>query len=124
MPSVPFATNEIADDKRETAASNSIVSDNFLTVNAKPEAIVRPLRRREPSDDDDNRSPDLKNLEAQIIDRLTKLEKTHKLQKQSSRDSDRKAQVLSQSRDLKKSFKEVSHGKNLNNYHKLFNIHY
>jgi hypothetical protein len=77
--------SEIANDKREI----SILPDNLLIFNAKPEAIVRPLRRREPSDDD-NRSPDLEDLEAQIIDKLNKLEKPHKLHKQISKDSDRK----------------------------------
>lgn len=43
----------------------------------KPEAIVRPLRRREPSDDE-NRSSDIENLEAQIIQNLNKLEKSEK----------------------------------------------
>lgn len=43
----------------------------------KPEAIVRPLRRREPSDDE-NRSPDIEKLEAQIIKNLEKLEKSEK----------------------------------------------
>lgn len=43
----------------------------------KPEAIVRPLRRREPSDDE-NRSPDIEKLEAQIIQNLNKLEKSEK----------------------------------------------
>jgi hypothetical protein len=43
----------------------------------KPEAIVRPLRRREPSDDE-NRSPDIESLEAQIIQNLNKLEKSEK----------------------------------------------
>lgn len=51
----------------------------------KPEAIVRPLRRREPSDDE-NRSPDIENLEALIIKNLNKLEKSEKdIFKQSSR---------------------------------------
>jgi hypothetical protein len=45
--------------------------------NPKPEAIVRPLRRREPSDDD-HRSPEIEDLEAQIIQNLNKLESQEK----------------------------------------------
>lgn len=110
-PTVPLNTQseiveEKLNDKSELATSNTFI----FTVNAKPEAIVRPLRRREPSDDEDNRSPELQNLEAQIIDKLTKLEKPQKLQKQTSKDSDRKAQHLVQLKDSKKnsSSKEVS----------------
>jgi hypothetical protein len=100
MPAVfPFNADEIVEDQKEVTAP---LSDNFLTVNAKPEAIVRPVRRREPSDDD-HRSPDIEDLEAQIIDKLTKLEKPQKLQKQSSRDSDKKLY-----REWKKSSKDVS----------------
>lgn len=107
-PAVPLNQSEIADEKLKSGTSeihSIITGENFpsTTVGAtpKPEAIVRPLRRREPSDDD-NRSPDLENLEAQIIDKLTKLEKPQKLQRQSSRDSDRKAQ------NSRRGLKEVS----------------
>lgn len=128
---VPLNPSEIADEKRETAGSsefnhhrstnfnnnnnnsfniNTIILGDHLSVPiSKPEAIVRPLRRREPSDDEENRSPELQSLEAQIIDKLTKLEKPpHKqqLQKQSSKDSDKRAPL----KDIKKggSSKEVS----------------
>jgi hypothetical protein len=116
-PTVPLSTqSEIVDEKRETCVSELGIGSSttiFLaehTVFAKPEAIVRPLRRREPSDDDENRSPDIQNLEAQIIDKLTKLEKPQKLQKQPSKESDRKAQNLVQLKDWKRNggSKEVS----------------
>jgi hypothetical protein len=114
-PTVPLSTqSEIVDEKRETCelgvGSTSTIFLTEHTVLAKPEAIVRPLRRREPSDDDDNRSPDLQNLEAQIIDKLTKLEKPQKLQKQTSKESDRKAQNLVQLKEWKRNTgsKEVS----------------
>lgn len=107
MPAVPLNQNEIADEKLKTGTSeihSIITGENFPSTTSgtqKPEAIVRPLRRREPSDDD-NRSPDVENLEAQIIDKLTKLEKPQKLQRQSSRESDRKAQ------NSRRGLKEVS----------------
>jgi hypothetical protein len=109
---VPLSTqNETVDEKRETngeLGTTIILAEHI--VFSKPEAIVRPLRRREPSDDDENRSPDLQDLEAQIIDKLTKLEKPHKLQKQASKESDKRGQHLVQLKDLKKSgsSKEVS----------------
>lgn len=53
------------------------VTTSVAGPNNKPEAIVRPLRRREPSDDD-HRSPEIENLEAQIIQNLNKLEKSEK----------------------------------------------
>ena len=107
MPAVPLNQSEIADEKLKTGTSeihSIITGENFPSTTSgtqKPEAIVRPLRRREPSDDD-NRSPDVENLEAQIIDKLTKLEKPQKLQRQSSRESDRKAQ------NSRRGLKEVS----------------
>jgi hypothetical protein len=61
--------------------------------NPKPEAIVRPLRRREPSDDD-HRSPEIEDLEAQIIKNLNNLES------QDKKESDKKS--------LKKFAKDVS----------------
>jgi hypothetical protein len=110
MPTVPFGLDEIADEKRETTGELKILTnESFLTtVSSKPEAIVRPLRRREPSDDD-NRPPDLQDLEAQIIDKLTKLEKPQKAQKESIREFDKKPiQRWSQSRESKKSSRDVS----------------
>lgn len=109
MPTVPFNSNEIADDKRETTGELTILTNEvFTTFSSKPEAIVRPLRRREPSDDD-NRPPDLQDLEAQIIDKLTKLEKPQKAHKEPIRDFDRKPQYRwNHSRDSKKSSRDVS----------------
>lgn len=109
MPTVPFKSEEIADEKRETTGELTIVAEGFAaTLSAKPEAIVRPLRRREPSDDDDNPSPDLRELEAQIIDKLTSLEKP---QKASHRDSLKEKPPLfrwNHSRESKKSSRDVS----------------
>ncbi|KAG5678961.1 hypothetical protein PVAND_008578 [Polypedilum vanderplanki] len=100
-PTVPLDTqSEIVEEKRESELPTSTTF--ILNVNAKPEAIVRPVRRREPSDDEENRSPELQDLEAQIIDKLTKLEKPQNIQKQTSKESDRKAQHFVQSKDLKK----------------------
>lgn len=114
MPTVPFNVDEIADEKRETTGELRILpNDHFSSSTSyfghKPEAIVRPLRRREPSDED-NRPPDLQDLEAQIIDKLTKLEKPQKAQsKESIRDFDKKPQYRwNHSRDSKKSSREVS----------------
>ena len=68
----------------------------------RPEAIVRPLRRREPSDDD-HRSPDIENLEAQIINNLNKLEKHEKFVKQGNKEGEKKSKEF-----YKKSVKDVS----------------
>lgn len=110
MPTVPFNSEEIADEKRETTGEFSLLTtENFglTTVSSKPEAIVRPLRRREPSDDENNRPPDLQDLEAQIIDKLTQLEKPQKAQ---NREFDKKPQNRwNYSRDSKKSSKDVSY---------------
>lgn len=59
----------------------------------KPEAIVRPLRRREPSDDD-HRLPGIEDLESQIIKNLNKLENQEKKE--------------SEKKTLKKFVKDVS----------------
>jgi hypothetical protein len=109
MPTVPFNANEIADEKRETTGELTIISkEGYTTASSKPEAIVRPLRRREPSDED-NRPPDLQDLEAQIIDKLTKLEKPQKAQKESIREFDKKPQYRwNHSRESKKSSRDVS----------------
>lgn len=111
MPAVPFTSDEIADDKRETTGELTIFkTESFSSsfVGSKPEAIVRPLRRREPSDED-NRPPDLQDLEAQIIDKLTKLEKPQKAHRESIRDIEKKPpNRLSQSRESKKSSRDVS----------------
>lgn len=86
MPTVPFNLGENADEKRETTGELTILSIESVatTLSAKPEAIVRPLRRREPSDDE-NRAPDLQDLEAQIIDKLIKLETPQKTPKESEK---------------------------------------
>lgn len=109
MPAVPFRADEIVDEKRETTGELTIIAEGFSsTLSSKPEAIVRPLRRREPSDED-NRPPDLQELEAQIIDKLTKLEKPQKAHRESVRDFDRKPPYrISQSRESKKSSRDVS----------------
>lgn len=111
MPAVvPLNQNEIVDEKIKTGTSethSAVAGESLLSTThgtQKPEAIVRPLRRREPSDDE-NRSPDIEDLEAQIIDKLTKLERSQKVQRQSSRESERRAH---QSRDSKRSLKDVS----------------
>jgi hypothetical protein len=112
MPSVPFNSDEIVDEKRETTGELTLLStEGFAAIiSAKPEAIVRPLRRREPSDDEINRPPDLQDLEAQIIDKLTKFEKPQKTQHRDSlKDFEKKPQFRwSQSRDSKKSSRDVS----------------
>lgn len=108
MQAVPFAADEVVDDKRETTGELTITTEAITApFTSKPEAIVRPLRRREPSDDDTNRSPDLQNLEAQIIDKLTKLEKPKPL-KESIRDIEKKHYRWNPSRDSKKSSRDVS----------------
>lgn len=109
MPTVPFNSDEIVDEKRETTGELTLLTtEGFAaTISAKPEAIVRPLRRREPSDDD-NPPPDLQDLEAQIIDKLTQLEKPHKAQNRDLvKDSDKKSHRWNQSRDSKKSSRDV-----------------
>lgn len=84
MPAVPFNVDEFVDGKRETTGELTILAAEGVPVvfSAKPEAIVRPLRRREPSDEE-NPPPDLQDLEAQIIEKLTKLEKPSKAHRQS-----------------------------------------
>jgi len=114
MPAVPFhATEELTDEKqRETTGALTIITtESFATTFSKPEAIVRPLRRREPSDDD-NRSPDLQDLEAQIIEKLSKFDKSKAPQKEHIRDIEKRNslqyQRWNQSRDSKKSSRDVS----------------
>lgn len=110
MPTVPFNVDETVDEKRETTGELTIVSAEIFppTLSVKPEAIVRPLRRREPSDED-NRPLNLQDLEAQIIDKLTKLERPQKAQKE--RESIELKKPLfrwNQSRESKKSSRDVS----------------
>lgn len=72
-------TSEIVAES-EGVSEEIPVSTSVAGPSNKPEAIVRPyafVRRREPSDDD-NRSPDIEKLEAQIIQNLNKLEKSEK----------------------------------------------
>lgn len=110
MQTVPFNVDEIADEKRETTGELTIISTEGVAavLSAKPEAIVRPLRRREPSDED-NRPPDLQDLEAQIIERLSKLEKPQKAHRESIRDFDKRPQFRrNHSRESKKSSRDVS----------------
>lgn len=113
MPTVPFKAEEASDEKRETTGElTTILATEGIpvTLNAKPEAIVRPLRRREPSDDD-NKTPDLIDLEAQILEKLTKLEKPRKAQKDPFKEFEKKYPPQfrwSQSRDSKKSSRDVS----------------
>lgn len=107
MPTVPFNAEEIADEKRETTGELTIVAEGFAaTLSSKPEAIVRPLRRREPSDDD-NPPPDLRDLEAQIIDKLTNLEKPQKAQRDSIKEKPPQFR-WNHSRESKKSSRDVS----------------
>lgn len=106
MQAVPFNPEKIADE-RETTGELTIIKEAPPTVSNKPEAIVRPLRRRKPSDDD-NQPPDLQDLEAQIIDKLTKLDKPQKAQRDSLKEFDKKPYRSSQSRESKKSSKDVS----------------
>lgn len=117
MPAVPFSSEEIADEKRETTGELSLLTAEPIgipTISAKPEAIVRPLRRREPSDDENNKPPDLQDLEAQIIDKLTKFDKSQKPQKSESiRDLEKRPPYrLNLSRDSKKGSRDVSDPKN------------
>ena len=113
MPTVPFKGEEGSDEKRETTGELTTILATegiSVTLNAKPEAIVRPLRRREPSDDD-NRTPDIIDLEAQILDKLTKLEKPRKFQRDPFRDFEKKLPLQfrwSQLRDSKKTSRDVS----------------
>lgn len=110
MPTVPVSAEEIVDEKRETTGELTIVTlEAFPTpVSTKPEAIVRPLRRRDPSDDE-NRPLDLQDLEAQIINQFTKLEKPQKAQRESIRDIEKKPNFRwSHSRESKRSSKDVS----------------
>lgn len=108
MQTVPFNADEIADEKRETTGELTIVTSEKI-LSAKPEAIVRPLRRREPSDDECNRSQDLQDLETQIIDKLTKLEKPQKGPREPFKEIDKKPPYRwSQSRESKKSSRDVS----------------
>jgi len=111
MPTVPFKAEETTDEKRETTGELTILATEGFSIplNTKPEAIVRPLRRREPSDDD-NKTPDLQELEAQIIDKLTKLEKPQRIVRESIRDFEKKPSQFrwNQSRDSKKSSRDVS----------------
>lgn len=117
MPAVPFNVDEFVDGKRETTGELTILAAEGVPVifSAKPEAIVRPLRRREPSDDE-NPPPDLQDLEAQIIEKLTKLEKPSKAHRESIKgdhrdsfkDFERKQQRNSQTRESKKSSRDVS----------------
>lgn len=80
---VPFehTTSDIVDSGggglEEISTTTTIAPLPFSGPNPKPEAIVRPLRRREPSDDD-HRSPEIEDLEAQIIQNLNKLESQEK----------------------------------------------
>lgn len=108
MQTVPFNADELADEKRETTGELTIVTSE-KSLSAKPEAIVRPLRRREPSDDDCNRSQDLQDLETQIIDKLTKLEKPQKAPREPFKEIDKRPPYRwSQSRESKKSSRDVS----------------
>jgi hypothetical protein len=99
MPTVPFTADETTDEKRETTGELTILTTEGFAVplNVKPEAIVRPLRRRDPSD-------------AQIIDKLTKLEKPQKAQKDALKEVEKKPPQFrwSQSRDSKRSSRDVS----------------
>lgn len=107
MQTVPFNAEEIVDEKRETTGELTIVATE-KNLSAKPEAIVRPLRRREPSDEY-NRSQDLQDLETQIIDKLTKLEKPQKGPREPFKEIDKKPPYRwSQSRESKKSSRDVS----------------
>lgn len=109
MPTVPFNSEEVVDEKRETTGELTIFAQGFQsTFSSKPEAIVRPLRRREPSDDD-HPTPDLQELEAQIIEKLTKLESPQKAQRESIREFEKKPHFRwNQSRESKKSSRDVS----------------
>lgn len=108
MPTVPFNVEEVVDEKRETTGDLTIFAQGFQsTISAKPEAIVRPLRRREASVD--SRTPDLQELEAQIIDKLTELEKPQKAQRDSLKEFEKKPHFRwNQSRESKKSSRDVS----------------
>lgn len=95
--SVPFEhTNEVVD------SGGGGVEEIIPPINpgpSKPEAIVRPLRRREPSDDD-HRSPEIEDLEAQIIQNLNKLEKQDKLKRQLSREGEKKSKEFFKRKDV------------------------
>lgn len=108
MPTVPYSKDETVDEKRETTGELTVVTIEALPKPAtKPEAIVRPLRRKDPSDDD-NRPSDLQNLEAQIINRLTKPQ-PQKAQKESIRDIEKKSNFhWNHSRESKRSSRDVS----------------
>lgn len=110
MPTVPFSSEEIVDEKRETTGELTIVTlEPFpTTVSTKPEAIVRPLRRRDRADED-NRPSELQDLEAQIINQLTNLEKPQKAQNESIRDIEKKPNFRwNHSRESKRSSRDVS----------------
>lgn len=108
MPTVPYSKDETVDEKRETTRELTVVTIEALPKPAtKPEAIVRPLRRKDPSDND-NRPSDLQNLEAQIINRLTKPQ-PQKAQKESIRDIEKKSNFhWNHSRESKRSSRDVS----------------
>lgn len=104
MSAVPFEhTSEIVESGggvEEITANHTLPGPSN-----KPEAIVRPLRRREPSDDE-HRSSDIESLEAQIIqnlNKLEKLEKSEKLVKQFSREGEKKSKEFN-----RKGVKDVS----------------
>lgn len=112
MPTVPFSGEETADEKRETTGELTIVKIEAFAapLSTKPEAIVRPLRRRDPSEDDNSKS-NLQDLEAQIVNQLTKLDKPQKAQKESIRDIEKKEKPVnrwSHSRESKRSSRDVS----------------
>lgn len=70
-------TSEIVAESEGVVEEISVPTTSVAGASNKPEAIVRPLRRREPSDDE-NRSPEIEKLEAQIIQNLNNLEKSEK----------------------------------------------
>lgn len=106
MPAVPFEhTSEFVETGGGVEEIHTIPGPSN-----RPEAIVRPLRRREPSDDD-HRSPDIESLEAQIIQNLNKLEKHEKFVKQSGKEVEKKSKDF-----FKKGVKDVSNIKRLKNH--------
>lgn len=117
MPTVStLNVEDFVEEKRETTGALTIITtESFSTAfGTKPTTIVKPqLRRREPVvDDDTGKSTNLRDLEAQIIDKLAnqKQKQSHEIAKDLENKLNRFniSRGTEYSRDSKKSSRDVS----------------
>lgn len=117
MPTVStLNVEDFVEEKRETTGALTIITtESFSTAfGTKPTTIVKPqLRRREPVvDDDTGKSTNLRDLEAQIIDKLAnqKQKQSHEIAKELENKLNRFSisRGTEYSRDSKKSSRDVS----------------